>query len=184
MRTLVLLFLFSASTAISWVPTVIYRLVRLSESKQCTFFHEWSRSVIWISPLLNPILYSFMSKKFVRQFKVVINPPLSVTSQGLLMRCRTTFKSQVLLKSKNLFEKSKNCKKPSFRCKVYRSWCRLKDSQKTCIRSFYQPERSLACDKKTVTSPECQRKTRPPQEWVVVTGIFQTSWKQIDFDAN
>lgn len=70
MRTLVLLFLFSASTAITWIPTITYRLIRVAESKNCEFFDDWAKAVIWISPVLNPILYSFMSKKFVRQFKV------------------------------------------------------------------------------------------------------------------
>ena len=73
MRTLVLLFLFSASTAITWIPTITYRLIRVAESKNCEFFDDWAKAVIWISPVLNPILYSFMSKKFVRQFKVVVD---------------------------------------------------------------------------------------------------------------
>lgn len=73
MRTLVLLFLFSASTAITWIPTIAFRLIRVAESKNCEFFDDWAKAVIWISPVLNPILYSFMSKKFVRQFKVVVD---------------------------------------------------------------------------------------------------------------
>ena len=66
-----------ASTAIAWVPTVLYRLIRIAEVAHCEFFDKLAVKVIWISPVLNPILYSFMSTKFVRQFKTAARSFLS-----------------------------------------------------------------------------------------------------------
>lgn len=52
---------------IHWFPTVIYRIIRILEIPNCIIFRTVANTFHWLGPILNPIMYSFMSAKFRRQ---------------------------------------------------------------------------------------------------------------------
>ena len=52
---------------IHWFPTVVYRIIRILEIPNCIIFRTVANTFHWLGPILNPIMYSFMSAKFRRQ---------------------------------------------------------------------------------------------------------------------
>ena len=59
--------IFSAMAILHWFPTVIYRIIRILEIPNCVIFRTVANTFHWLGPILNPIMYSFMSAKFRRQ---------------------------------------------------------------------------------------------------------------------
>ena len=85
-RTLALLSLFSAMAIIHWLPTVIYRIVRILELPNCTIFRTVANTFHWLGPILNPIMYSFMSAKFRRQLKWTLSCTTMTKFQMSMLR--------------------------------------------------------------------------------------------------
>ena len=51
---------------------IIYRVVRIAETDNCEFWRN-AQLLIWVTPVVNPILYSFLSKKFRERLQVLVH---------------------------------------------------------------------------------------------------------------
>ena len=61
--------LFTSVLVISWLPVVIWKVIRLCggfhlPATFCNGMNRFAETTLWIGPALNPILYSFLGRRF------------------------------------------------------------------------------------------------------------------------
>jgi len=108
--------LFTSVLVISWLPVVIWKIIRLCgfelPDKFCYGFSKFAETSLWIGPALNPILYSFLGRRFQKDLLAAFpcikqeqNPIISEYTQQSRATVNTT--NELSLQMINSEEESK-----------------------------------------------------------------------------